>query len=215
MSVRVLLADDHPLVRRGLRQAIESEPGFQVVAEAADGAEAVQLAVEERAELAILDVAMPRMTGLQATEQLARRAPETRVLLLSMHDNDQYLFAAARAGAAGYLLKSVADEEVLDACRAVLTGRSFLFPPGTSRRTRDRVERLRRGEDNRNEVLTPRETEVLKLVAEGLTSQQIAERLVISLKTVEHHRASIIRKLDIRDRASLTRYAIRHGLVQP
>ena len=217
MTARILLADDHPLVRRGLRQMIDKEPDLTVVAEAADGAEAVEKALAEEIDLAILDVAMPRMTGLQATEQLAKRSPRTRVLLLSMHDTDQYLFAALRAGAAGYLLKSQADEEVVSACRAVLQGQGFLFPATTGTRARELLRRLAEGEpaDDAGSILTPRELEVLKLVAEGRSSQEIANTLVISIKTVERHRANLIDKLGIRDRVGLTRYAIRHGLVEP
>lgn len=215
MNARILLADDHALVRRGLRQVIEKEPGLEVVAEAADGAEALAKAEEQGVDLAILDVAMPRMTGLQAAEQLAKRRPQTRVILLSMYDADQYLFAAARIGAAGYLLKSMADEEIVDACHAALSGRPFLYPTTVGARTRERLERLRTGEEATDEVLTPREREVLKLVAEGESSQQIAATLVISIKTVERHRANIIEKLGIRDRVGLTRYAIRRGLVEP
>lgn len=214
MTTRILLADDHPLVRRGLRQVIEREPGLKVVAEASDGAEALEKAVAEEIDLAILDVAMPRMTGLQAAEQLARRRPQTRVLLLSMYDTDQYLFAAVRVGAAGYLLKSMADEEVVAACHAALRGQGFLYPSGTGARTREHLERLSRGEDA-GDVLTPRELEVLKLVAEGHSSQEIAATLVISIKTVERHRANIIEKLGVRDRVGLTRYAIRRGLIEP
>jgi DNA-binding NarL/FixJ family response regulator len=215
VSARILLADDHPLVRRGLRQVLEKEPGLTVVAEAADGAEAVEKAVAEEVDLAILDVAMPRMTGLQAAEQLAKRRPETRVLLLSMYDTEQYLFAAVRAGAAGYLLKSVADEEVVGACRAVLAGGSFLYPSSIGGRARERLEALAGGVEVDDDVLTTREREVLKLVAEGYSSQQIAEALLISINTVERHRSNIIDKLGIRDRVGLTRYAIRRGLVEP
>jgi DNA-binding NarL/FixJ family response regulator len=215
VTARILLADDHPLVRRGLRQVLEKEPGLTVVAEAADGAEAVEKALAEEVDLAILDVAMPRLTGLQATEQLVRRRPQTRVLLLSMYDTEQYLFAAARAGAAGYLLKSVADEEVVDACRSVLNGAPFLYPSSLGARARERLERLARGADAADDLVTARESEVLKLVAEGYSSQQIATALLISIKTVERHRANIIEKLGIRDRVGLTRYPIRRGLVEP
>lgn len=212
---RILLADDHALVRRGLRQVIELEPDLTVVAEAADGAEAVAKAEAEDVDLAILDIAMPRMTGLQAAEQLAKRRPGTRVILLSMYDTDQYLFAAVRSGAAGYLLKSMADEEIVDACRAAISGQPFLYPATAGKRTRERLERLRGTDQDEPRVLTPREVEVLKLVAEGHSSQAIASTLVISLKTVERHRANIIEKLGIRDRVALTRYAIRQGLVEP
>jgi DNA-binding NarL/FixJ family response regulator len=142
MNTRILLADDHPLVRRGLRQLIEREPGLKVVAEASNGAEAVEKAVAEQVDLAILDVAMPRLTGLQAAELLAWRRPATRVLILSMYDNDQYLLAALRVGALGYLLKSVADEEVVEACRAVLRGERFLRSPVASASARRELARM-------------------------------------------------------------------------
>jgi DNA-binding NarL/FixJ family response regulator len=214
VTTRILLADDHPLVRAGLRAVIEREPDLHVVAEASDGAEAVEKGLSGQVELAILDVAMPRLTGLQATEQLARRRPELKILLLSMYENEQYYFAALRAGACGYLLKSVADEEVVNACRAVIRGERFVYPPSVRARTRDYLERARRGEALPPDLLTPRELEVLKLVAEGHSSQEIAATLVISIKTVERHRSNIIDKLGVRDRVDLTRYAIRRGLVQ-
>lgn len=204
MTARILLADDHPLVRRGLRQVLEREPDLEVVAEAQDGADAVELAREHNVDLAILDVAMPRLTGLQATEQLAHRQPSTRVLLLSMYDNDQYVLAAARAGAAGYLLKSNADEDIVTACRAVLRGETYF------------ADHLAlNSADNATDILTRRELEVLKLIGEGASTREVAEALVISVKTVERHRSNIMDKLDIRDRVHLARYAIRRGLVEP
>jgi DNA-binding NarL/FixJ family response regulator len=207
---KILLADDHPLVRQGLRRVLERERGFEIVAEVSDGAEAVEQVEAHDVDLAILDVAMERMTGLQAAEIIAKRHPRTRVLLLSMYDNDQYLFAAVRAGASGYILKSVADEEVVDACRAVLNGQGFLYPSTVGARTRELLER-----GGTESALTPREEEILKLVAEGHSSQTIAGMLFISVKTVERHRANIGDKLGIRDRVGLTRYAIRHGLAEP
>lgn len=215
MTARILVADDHPLVRSGLRQVIDREPDLAVVAEAADGAEAVERALAEEVDLAILDVAMPRLTGLQAAEELARRRPETVIVMLSMYDNEQYLLAAVRAGASGYLLKSVADEQVVAACRAVLRGERFLYPSTASARTRKYLEQLDQGEVAPRDVLTRRESEVLKLVAEGRSSKEIAATLVISTKTVDRHRANIIEKLGVRDRVGLTRYAIREGLSEP
>ena len=215
MTARILVADDHPLVRSGLRQVIDREPDLAVVAEAADGAEAVERALAEEVDLAILDVAMPRLTGLQAAEELARRRPETVIVMLSMYDNEQYLLAAVRAGASGYLLKSVADEQVVAACRAVLRGERFLYPSTASARTRKYLEQLDQREVAPRDVLTRRESEVLKLVAEGRSSKEIAATLVISTKTVDRHRANIIEKLGVRDRVGLTRYAIRQGLSEP
>lgn len=213
--IKILLADDHALVRRGVRMILEAEPDFAVVAEAEDGVEAVAQARAQPVDLAILDVAMPRMTGLQAAREIARRHPDLPILMLSMYDNDQYFFEALRAGASGYVLKSVADQDLLSACRAAVRGELFIYPGVLTALMRSHLQRLRRGESPPAKVLTPREDEVLKLIAEGHSSKSIAETLVISLKTVEHHRANILQKLEMRDRTELTRYAIRVGLIEP
>jgi DNA-binding NarL/FixJ family response regulator len=213
--VRILLADDHALVRRGVRLILDGEPGLQVVAEAGDGAEAVAMAREVEVDLAILDVAMPRMTGLQAARELSRRRNPPRILMLSMYDNEQYFFESLKAGASGYVLKSVADQDLVEACHAAMRGESFLYPGVASALVRDYLARVRRGERVPATVLTPREDEVIKLIAEGYSSKEIAEALTISLKTVERHRSNILGKLGMRDRTDLTRYAIRAGLVEP
>jgi DNA-binding NarL/FixJ family response regulator len=213
--IRILLADDHAVVRRGLRLVLESEPDLEVVAEAGDGAEAVRLALDSDIDLAVLDVSMPRMTGLQAAAELSRRRPELRVLMLSMHDSEQYLFQALRAGASGYVLKTVADRDLVEACRAATRGEPFLYPGAVCALMRDWLERVRQGGTLEEGPLTPRETEVLKLIAEAHTTRQIAQLLVISEKTVERHRTNILAKLGMRDRVELVRYAIRQGLVQP
>jgi DNA-binding NarL/FixJ family response regulator len=215
VTTRILLADDHALVRRGVRLILDAEPDLEVVAEAGDGAEAVELAREQRPDLAILDISMPRMTGLQAARELRRRVPETRLLMLSMHDNEQYFFESLKAGASGYVLKSAADEDLVTACRAAMRGESFLYPGVTSTLVRDYLQRMRRGERVPTSVLTAREEEVVKLIAEGSSSKEIAALLTISLKTVERHRANVLAKLGLRDRVELTRYAIRSGLVEP
>ena len=215
LKTRILLADDHPVVRRGLRLVLDAEPDLEVVAEAGTGAEAVEHALDEDVDLAILDIAMPRLTGLQATREISRRAPEVRVLILSMHDNEQYLFEALRAGASGYVLKSAADRDLIEACRAAMRGEPFLYPGAVRALVRDFIERAERGERVPDDPLTPRELEVVKLIAEAMTSREIAETLVISEKTVERHRANILEKLGMRDRVELTRYAIRRGLVAP
>lgn len=215
MTTRILLADDHALVRRGVRMILDAEPDLEVVAEAGDGAEAVDLAREHRPDLAVLDISMPRMTGLQAARELRRRTPETRLLMLSMHDNEQYFFESLKAGASGYVLKSAADEDLVTACRAAMRGESFLYPGVTSTLVRDYLQRMHRGERVPASVLTPREEEVVKLIAEGSSSKEIAALLTISLKTVERHRANVLAKLGLRDRVELTRYAIRSGLVEP
>ncbi len=213
--IRILLADDHALVRRGVRLILDSEPDLRVVAEAGDGAEAVEAFRTTPIDLAILDVAMPRMTGLQAARELSRRREPPRMLMLSMYDNEQYFFAALKAGACGYVLKSVADRDLVDACRAAGRGESFLYPGVMSTLVRDYLERVRRGERVPGQVLTAREDEVVKLIAEGHSTKEIASALTISPKTVERHRANILQKLGMRDRTELTRYAIRAGLIEP
>ena len=212
---RVLLADDHTLVRRGVRLILDNDPGLEVIAEASDGAEVVALAKTLSIDLAVLDVAMPRMTGLQAARELSRQPSPPRILMLSMYDNEQYFFESLKAGASGYVLKSVADQDLISACHAALRGEPFLYPGVLSALMRDYLARVRRGEDLPARVLTPREDEVLKLIAEGHSSKEIADTLVISLKTVERHRANILQKLGMRDRTELTRYAIRAGLIEP
>ena len=214
-DIRILLADDHALVRRGVRLILDSEPGLRVVAEAGDGAEAVALARQTDVDLAILDVAMPRMTGLQAAAEIGRRRNPPKILMLSMHDNEQYFFGALKAGASGYVLKSVADEDLVGACRAAMRGETFLYPGAESTLVRDYLDRMRRGDRVPTSVLTAREDQVIKLIAEGRSSREIAKDLHIALKTVEGHRANILGKLGMRDRVELTRYAIRRGLVEP
>lgn len=215
LKTRVLLADDHAVVRSGLRSVLESEADIEVVAEAADGHEAVEKALANGVDLAILDVAMPRLTGLQATVELLRRRPEVRVLILSVHDSEQYFFEALKAGASGYVLKTAANRDLIEACRASMRGEPFLYPRAVTALIRDYLERARRGEAMPQDPLTPRELQVVKLIAEGYTSDEIADALVISRKTVDHHRARILDKLGMRNGAELTRYAIRRGLVEP
>ena len=214
LVTRILIADDFPVVRSGLRRLLDAKPDLEVVAEAADGHEAVEIALKDDIHLAILDVSMPRMTGIQAAAELHKRKPEIRVLMLSMHDSEQFLFEALKAGASGYVLKSGADTDIVDACRAAMRGESFLYPSAVTTLVRDYVERGGRGEEQ-FDVLTPRELEGLKLIAEAHTSKEIAELLFISIKTVERHRQNILDKLGMRDRVELTRYAIRRGLIQP
>jgi DNA-binding NarL/FixJ family response regulator len=158
---------------------------------------------------------MPGMTGIQAARELSRRSPSLRILMLSMYDNEQYFFESLKAGASGYVLKSVADQDLLNACRAAMRGELFIYPGVISTLMRSHLERLRRGDEPPQSLLTAREDEVLKLIAEGHPSKSIAEMLTISLKTVEHHRANILQKLSMRDRTELTRYAIRAGLIEP
>jgi DNA-binding NarL/FixJ family response regulator len=215
LKTRILLADDHALVRHGLRMVLEAQPDLEVVAEVADGAEAVSRALEDDIDLAILDIAMPRMTGLHAARELHRRRPKLRILMLSMHENERYLYEALKAGASGYVVKTVADRDLVEASRAAMRGEKFLYPGAMTPLIADFLHRARQDLPVRADPLTPREQEVVKLVAEGFTNKQIAETLVISEKTVERHRANILEKLGMRDRVDLTRYAIRHGLVEP
>jgi DNA-binding NarL/FixJ family response regulator len=214
LVTRILIADDHAIVRSGLKKVLDAQPDLDVVAEAEDGAVAVEKALAEDVHLAILDISMPRMTGIQATAELHKRKPELKTLILSMHDSEQFLFEALKAGASGYVLKSGADTDIVDACRAAMRGDSFLYPSAVATLVRDYVERGGRGEEQ-FDVLTPRELEVLKLIAEANTSKDIAEAFVISVKTVERHRQNILDKLGMRDRVELTRYAIRRGLIEP
>jgi DNA-binding NarL/FixJ family response regulator len=214
LVTRILIADDHAIVRSGLRKVLDAKPDLEVVAEAEDGAEAVATALEEEVHLAILDVSMPRMTGIQAAAELQKRKPELKTLMLSMHDSEQFLFEALKAGASGYVLKSAADTDIVDAVRAAMRGDSYLYPSAVTTLVRDYVERGGRGEEQ-FDVLTPRELEVLKLIAEAYTSKEIADTLFISIKTVDRHRQNILDKLGMRDRVELTRYAIRRGLIQP
>jgi DNA-binding NarL/FixJ family response regulator len=214
LVTRILIADDHAIVRSGLKRVLDAKPDMEVVAEAEDGAEAVEKALKEDVHLAILDVSMPRMTGIQAAAELHKREPELKILMLSMHDSEQFLFEALKAGASGYVLKSGADTDIVDAVRAAMRGDSYLYPSAVTTLVRDYVDRGGRGEEQ-FDVLTPRELEVLKLIAEANTSKEIADKLFISIKTVDRHRQNILDKLGMRDRVELTRYAIRRGLIQP
>jgi DNA-binding NarL/FixJ family response regulator len=194
--MRVLIADDHGIVRSGLRLLLERQPDIEVIAEAADGAQARELAIRERPDLAILDVKMPKLTGLQATREIKAQAPDVAVLILSMHDDERYIAEALKAGASGYVVKTQADTDLVAAIRAIERGGSFPVPAAQG-------------------TLTPREEEVVKLVAEANTTKEIAAILHLSEKTVENHRANAMRKLGMRDRVELVRYAIRRGLIEP
>ena len=212
LVTRILLADDHTVVRHGLRMVLDAAPDLQVVAEAANGIEATERALHDDIDLAVLDVAMPLRTGLQATRDLIRRRPELRILMLSMHDLEDYCFEALKAGASGYVLKTVADRELVEACRATMRGEPFLSPPTVATLMRTYLD----DPDARPaSPLTPREREVVKLVAEAHTTEQIAALLQISPRTVERHRENVLAKLGMRDRVELTRWAIKHGLVEP
>lgn len=214
-KTRILLADDHALVRRGVRMILDDEPDLTVVAEAGDGAEAIEQARAHELDLAVLDIAMPRLTGLQAARELSRLRPGLRILMLTMHDNEQFFFEALRAGASGYVPKSVADRDLVEACRAAMRDEPFIYPGALTALVRNLLDRARQGEALPARAVTDREEEILKLVAEGHTSKEIGDILFISAKTVERHRANILQKLGLRDRLELTRYAIRAGLIEP
>ncbi len=214
LLTRILVADDHPIVRSGLKTILDAQPDLQVVAEAEDGADAVKQALAVDVHLAILDVAMPKLTGIQAAAEIHKRRPELKLLMLSMYDSEQYLFESLRAGASGYVLKSDADHDIVDACRRTMRGQSFLYPTAIATLVRDYIEQAR-PKDDQFDILTARELQVLKLIAEAHSSKEIAAELVISIKTVERHRQNILDKLGMSDRVELTRYAIRRGLIQP
>ena len=217
--LRVLLADDHTLMRAGLRKLVEGIQGFQVIAEASDGRETVRLAREREPDIVLLDISMPGLNGLDATALIVKAVPATRVVVLSMHTTEGYVLAALRAGAVGYVVKDAAVDELERALRAVGSGQGWLSPV-VSRYLFDDYLRLAASREDApsavgNELLTPRQREILQLVAEGCTTRDIAERLCVSLRTVETHRAQLMERLNIHDVAGLTRFAIRSGLVDP
>ena len=210
--MKILIADDHGIVRGGLKLLIDRQPDMEVVAEAEDGVEAFERALQSRPDLCVMDVSMPRMTGLQAARQIRAHLPDTQVLALSMHDDERYVFDALKAGASGYVLKREVDQALLNAIRSVHRGEAFLTNAVERSLIRDWMSDEAAGPE---EPLSPREQEVLKLIAEAHTNKQIAEALHVSEKTVESHRAHVLSKLGMRDRGELVRYAIRRGLVEP
>jgi DNA-binding NarL/FixJ family response regulator len=209
--MKILIADDHGIVRGGMKLLIDRQPDMEVIAEAEDGVDAFEQAVREKPDLCILDVSMPRMTGLQAARQIKAHLPATQVLMLSMHDDQKYVFDALKAGASGYVLKREVDTALLDAIRAVSRGEAFLTNAVERSLIREWMSDDAEGPD---EPLTNREQEVLKLIAEAHTNKEIAETLHLAEKTVESHRANILRKLGMRDRVELVRYAIKRGLIE-
>ena len=213
-ALRILLADDHTVVRQGLRKVLEERPEWQVVAEAGDGREAVRLAEQHKPDVAVVDVAMPLLNGIEATRQITRRAPQTKVLVLSMYSDEAYVTQMLKAGATGYLLKDSADVDLLQAVQAVSQGKSF-FSPAVARLMSDDYAR-QRGEDavDRYESLSEREREIFQLVAEGKTNKEMAALLFISPSTVETHRARIMEKLDLHSAAEIVLYAVRRGVIR-
>ena len=209
--IRIVVADDHGIVRSGVRMLLEQQEGMTVVAEAEDGVDAVQAALKHRPDALVLDVSMPRMTGIQATHEIKQHLPDAAIVLLSMHDDQRYFYEALKAGAAGYVLKRSADTQLVDALRAAMRGEPFISPVAEEELIRNWLDQ---GGQQASE-LTPRELEVVKLIAEAHTNKQIAEILNVSEKTVESHRGNVLSKLGMRDRVELVRYAIRRGLVEP
>lgn len=212
MRVSVLLADDHALMRAGLRKLLESLPDVEVVGEADDGQAAVALAEQLRPDLVLMDIAMPGLNGLEAAARLTKAYPQTRVVILSMHQNEDYVRQALRAGAAGYVLKDAAPAELELALKTVVRGDSWLSPAVSKGVMSDYVQRLR-DEKHPGNALTPRQREVLQLIAEGSSTKEIARRLDLSVKTVESHRTQLMKQLDLHDVSALVRYAIRTGLI--
>jgi two-component system response regulator NreC len=212
--IRILLADDHVVMRSGLRLLLERQPNLQVVAEAADGQEAVRLAAAENPEVVIMDIAMPHLNGVEATRQIVTRNPETAVVILSMHSDESYVLRSLKAGARAYLLKDSAEADLIAAIRAIQEGKSF-FSPGVRRILKeDYVHQLAKlGEEDTYELLTPREREVLQLVAEGKSNKDVANLLNLSLYTVETHRTHILQKLNLHSVPELILYAVRKGII--
>lgn len=214
-SIRVLIADDHAVLRAGLRMLIGAQPDMAVVGEAADGAEAVQKALETRPDIALMDITMPGSGGIKAIERIRQECPKTRVLVLTMHDVPAYLRSALAAGASGYVVKSAADSELLSAIRAVHRGRTAVDPDLAVMVLQGALGRRAAGGQGNEpmDTLSPREREVLDLVARGYTNHQIAERLGLSVRTVETYRSRLVEKLGLRSRADLVRYALESGLL--
>lgn len=212
--IRVVLADDHTLVRAGMRKLLETLLDVAIVGEADDGLALLALAQQLQPDLVLLDIAMPGLNGLEAAARLCKAAPSARVLMLSMHQNEEYVRQALRSGAAGYMLKDAAPVELALAIQAVMRGETYLSPSVSKGVVNDYVQRLR-DDDNPGSGLTPRQTEVLQLIAEGHSSKEIARRLALSVKTVETHRSQLMKQLDIHEVAGLVRFAMRNGLVSP
>ncbi|HEX2351034.1 MAG TPA: response regulator transcription factor [Ktedonobacterales bacterium] len=214
-KIRVLLADDHTILRAGLRMMLDAQPDIEVVGEASDGRQALAEAQRLQPDVVLMDITMPEMNGIEATRQVKRTLDSTRVLILTMHENEEYLFQVLRAGASGYILKEAASTELISAIRIVWAGRFYMSPSAQSMMVGDYLQRVRSGEERDSySALTEREREILKLVAEGHTNNQIAERLFISPKTVDTHRTHIMDKLNLHSRAELVKYAMRRGLLE-
>ncbi len=215
-KIRVLLADDHAIVREGVKRILTAEPDLEVVGEAEDGLQAVEQAKKLKPDVAVLDISMPGINGIEATKQIKAALPDTHTLALTMHSDDSYVFQLLKAGASGYVLKRAAATDLVQAIRAARRGEAFLYPSVAKAVVADYLKRVETGEGRETyDGLTEREKEILTLVAEGATNQDIAQKLYISVKTVQTHRAHIMEKLNLHDRTMLVRYAIRKGLIEP
>lgn len=215
-KIRLLLVDDHAILRAGLVKLLSEQGDLEVVGEASNGREAVQKVQELHPDIVLMDIGMPVMNGMEATRQIKKRGDAAKILILTMHDNEEYLFQVLQAGASGYVLKKAADSDLVNAIRVVHSGDCFLYPSAAKMVVEDYLEKLKHGGEPATsyDSLTDREREILTLVAEGYTNREIAESLFISVKTVETHKAHIMEKLNLHKRAELVRYAIRKGLLQ-
>jgi two-component system response regulator NreC len=215
-KIRILLADDHAILRAGLVRLLGEEQDIEVVGEAENGREAVQKVQELHPDIVLMDIGMPVMNGMEATKQIKKRDQDVKILVLTMHDNEEYLFQVLQAGASGYVLKKAADSDLVNAIHVVSRGDCFLYPSAAKMVVEDYLEKLKHGQEPTSsfDTLTDREREILTLVAEGHTNREIAESLFISVKTVETHKANIMEKLNLHKRAELVRYAIRKGMLQ-
>lgn len=211
--IKVLIADDHTIVRSGVRLLLDAEPDIEVVGEALDGAEAVELVESLQPDVVLMDITMPGMDGMEATRHIKAEWPEVNILVLTMHRRDEYFFEMLKAGASGYVLKGAETNELIHAVRTVSRGEVFLYPTMTRKLVQDYLDRVTGGSEP-NDVLTPREQQILSLLAEGYSNKEIAERLVISPSTVYTHRSSLMEKLDLTSRHELIKYARRHGLLR-
>jgi len=214
-KTKILVVDDHAIVREGVRMILAKESDLEVVGEAGDGEQALELTERLRPDVVIMDISMPGMGGIEATQTIRTRHPEVQVLALTMHEDESYIFQLLRAGAAGYVLKRAAAQDLVQAVRAAAKGEAFLYPSVARKVVEDYLKRVEMGEERqRYDGLTAREKEILTLIAQGLSNQQIAEKLFISIKTVQTHRAHVLEKLKLHDRTELVRYAIRKGLIE-
>jgi two-component system response regulator NreC len=215
MKIHILLADDHTILRAGLKMMLNAQPDMEVIGEAQDGRQAISEGIRLQPDIILMDITMPDMNGIEATRQVKKMLPEVKVLVLTMHENDEYVFQALRAGASGYMLKEAADTELITALHVIQSGKFYLSPSAQSVMVGDYLQRVRTGEEKDTySSLTEREREILKLVAEGYTNNQIAERLVISPKTVDTHRTHGMDKLNLHSRAEIVKYAMRRGLLE-